>query len=177
MRQQVIAIAIIALALGLYFYILTPIAAKREDIKKSIDAKYATLSKYEQFITKEKETGGEIKNATHELERMEKNIISVSDESIAFARLQSRLQDIADKSSINIVAVRTRPATTSSGYLIVPVEMEGTADMKALNDFFRLVDSSRDYMRVDKIEINASGLGADPTLRVRILVEGLSRKI
>lgn len=177
MRKSVMIFLVIGLMLSGYFYVIDPLLAEREGLAVSLQSKYTTLKKYERFVTKEKTSEDDIRTAKMELEEMQKSIIEVSDESLAVGRIQAKIEDIVYESGIDIISVRARPSTSQSGYIIVPIEIESTADLSAIDELLQNMENARDHMRIQRMDINMAGLASEGPLRLRLIIEGLAKKI
>lgn len=172
-KPVVIAGAVIVISIYI-FYISPSISTRRTEITDILGAKYITLKKYEKFIKGRQVAETELKKALNELAQMEKNIMQATDPSVAFAKLQSKIQDIADGSEIKILSIKTRQSISHGGYTELPMEIEGTGYIKELSEFLKSLDSGR-FIKIERLDITSIGLQQEGPLRIRMQISGLMK--
>lgn len=175
MRKSIITIGLIAFLIALYVFIINPISAKRLEVKETLSAKYTTLLKYERFIKEGKVASAELKKAKDELKRMEDTLIQAGEESLGFAKLQSKLGDLAEGSGIKLISIKTQPALRDKGYVLLPLEIESVGYIKELSGFLKSLDSERNFIRIERLNISKAGLEKEETLRMKLHLLGVSK--
>lgn len=174
-KSTAIALSL-TLLLAVYIFFVSPaISEKRLELQEMLNTRYATLQKYRRLVMEKPLARAELEKAKGELEDMEKTIIRVPDESIAHAKFQSRVQDLTDRAGITVTSIKGRPSRTELGYISLPLEIEGMADIEKLNELIKLIDSAKESIKVERLDVTTAGLPGQETLRIRIHLTGLMR--
>jgi Tfp pilus assembly protein PilO len=172
MNRNVIFLAALAAVLGVYVFLIAPLAEKRAGMRERLEMDYATLVKHERFIKRTKDTGVQLEGARKELGELEKSIIRSKDKSLAFAKLQAKIQDLASAAGLRISTIKLLPAVTHKGYFGLPIFVDSTGDIRNLSNFLRFLDSSREYIGIEALDISTSPKGK---LRIRMQLAGLMK--
>lgn len=172
MRKPAVAIGAIVILLGAYVLFVAPLSEKREELKESLQAEYMALKKYEGLIqsTEKAETG--LKAAAAGLKKMERTIIRATDTSLAFSRLQMKIQDIAEASGFRITSIKPLSAVSHTGYTGLPIYLDGTSDIAGLSNFLKALDSTRTFINMERLEVSTAPQGA---LRTKMRLSGLMK--
>lgn len=160
----------IAGLLGIYVLLVAPLKDKRVELKDRLFVEYKTMAKLENFIGSSLGAEGDIEKAAAELEEMEQYIIHEPDVSLAFASLQSKVQDLAESSGMRITSIKPLQAVTYEGYLGLPIFVDCNGDMRQLSSFLNFLDSSWEFIAIDKLNVSVLPQGR---LRVKIQLSGL----
>lgn len=173
MRKHKTALISLASVIALYLFVITPLEKGRERIVNELPQKQASLAKYRHFLL----TYGEEKERLHEhrqeLEQVEKFIIPESDPTLAAASVQSSVQDLAALAGIKVNSIRALSPVIEKGYSRLPVYVDGAGRMKNISTLLKMVDSGREKLAVDKLDISTSR--ESRMLRVKIQLSGLMR--
>ena len=176
MRRSTALIGFAALAMAVYVFFLNPlIAEKRAAIREDLEAKASTLGRYEGLTSGNEISTEDVKDAEKELKNMEKGLIRSTDASLAAALLQGRVEDLAERSGVSVLSLKSGAGEKLGGYLALPIEVEGTGTVSALSGMLKAIDSGTDYIRIDRLEVMSPGVAGDETLRLRIQASGLAK--
>lgn len=159
--------------LGLYVFAVSPLEEKREDIKERLFVEYKTLLKHERFISGGTDAREDLKALEEEVLSLEKRIIGKKDPSLAFASLQSTVQDMAEGAKLSINSIKPLEPVENGGYMIMPIFMDGTGDIASLDAFLKKLDRSWKLISLDKLNISTAPRGG---LRIKMQISGLIHK-
>lgn len=172
MKRSVLITGILAVIAGIYFIVLLPLAEKRASIRERSEAGYASLEKYERFLSGAVNAESELKAVKGRLERLESRLLGETDTSLAVSRLQSRVQDIARGSGLTITSIRPLPAESLEGYASIPLYIDATGGIRELSEFLKGLDSSSVFIGVEKLDVATA---PQETLRIKIQLSGLKK--
>ncbi len=175
MRRTIPIVAIIMAIIAAYIFLIMPLSEKRSVMRESLEAKYATLNKYEIFLKSAGMTETEIDTAEKAIEGMEANILQDTNESLAFARLQGHIQDFAEKSGIKIISIKPLSVVKYKHYAGLPIQIEGNGGISQLSEFMRQIDASKQLIRIDRLNVNVLNIQMPGDLRIRMQVSGLMK--
>ncbi|MEW6214517.1 MAG: type 4a pilus biogenesis protein PilO [Nitrospirota bacterium] len=172
-KLYIVAIAILILSLFIYeYYFVMP---QSESIRGSIVSKYETLQKYEKFINEVGTTEDVIKKAIEDTDNIEAGLIKEGSKFLASARLQRKVEDLAEKAELKIMSIRPLNVVKYDTYTGIPLYLDGSGDIKQLSEFLRLIESDKMLIKIDKINVSVVNIQNPKDLRVRIQISGLSR--
>ncbi|MDP2168030.1 MAG: type II secretion system protein GspM [Thermodesulfovibrionales bacterium] len=176
MKRSTLAITAVAATIAIYAFSINPLLSdKRLEIRERLEARHKTLKKYEIFIKEEGLAEAEFKKAADRLKKIEGGIMQETDVSLSSARLQSKMQDIAENSGMDIASMKTGPHVAYKGYAGIPMEIEGTGTVSALSALLRTLDSAGEFIKIERLDIIAVEAGEGATLRIKIQVLGLTK--
>jgi Tfp pilus assembly protein PilO len=176
-RKSVLIAGAAVLMMSFYVLVITPVSEKRASLRERRDADFQTLLRYRSFVSGAKVSREELLAARKELEGIEQGVIRESQEPLAFAELQLRLQDAAGSAGLSTLTIRPLPAKSEKqkGYATLPIYMEAEGGIKALSDFLKSLDSADSYVRIDTLIINHKDVREQRELRVKMQVSGLMK--
>lgn len=175
MKTSTAAVLAIALLVGAYaFYVSPRITESRAGFREQLESSALTLKKYEMFVEDKTLAGEELKKATAELARLEKGMTSAKDEPLAAAKLQSRLQDVAENAGVSVMSIRPGPPIKLKGYTAFPLEIEGSGNTASLSAMLKSLDSNPEFILIDRLDVMQAGL-AETGLRIKLQVRGLAK--
>lgn len=169
MRGPVLITAVFAAIAGIYAFFISPLDGKREELRETLRERHAVLEEYEEIVRMGE---GGLKTAGERLKRLERHVISATDESLAFSRLQIKVEDFASDSGLLITSVRPLTAVKYGDYVGLPIYLDALSDIGQLSEFLRRLDSVAVYIRIDKIDVSRA---PQDLLRVRMQVSGLMK--
>jgi Tfp pilus assembly protein PilO len=172
MSRTTIAIIALAVILGVYVFLMRPLEEKRAEIKERLETNYTTLVKNERFIKRTEKAGVELKDAIKELEEMEQYIIHSADTSIAFAELQTKIQNIAEASGLYVTSVKPLTPVSYKGYRGLPIYMDSLGNIEQLSRFLNYLDSTWEFISLDKLTVT---INVQQRLRIKVQLSGLMR--
>ena len=172
MSRTTLGLMVAAAVIALYVLFISPLDEKREAIQEQLFIEHKALVKFERFIASGADTRKELDGLRQELAVMEKNIIDEKDPSLAFAALQSGLQDMAEVAGVSINSVKPLEPEEHDGYRTVPIFMDSSGNMSSLSSFLRMLDNSRKLISLEKINIVIAPRGG---LRIKMELTGLMR--
>jgi Tfp pilus assembly protein PilO len=138
-----------------------------------LESRHASLAKHKRFIKRTQDAGGELENARKELKKMEKYIIKATDTSLAFAELQTKIQDIAAQSGLSIKSIKPLPVVDYRGHKGLPIFMDAMGNIRHLSKFLKFLDSTWEFISIDSISVSTS---VHDNLRIKIQLSGLMKK-
>jgi Tfp pilus assembly protein PilO len=162
-----------AAVLGTYALLIAPLDGKREGIKESLFIENKTLLKYERFIAGGKDAKEELDALEKEVLSLENKIIRKKDPSLAFASLQSTIQDMAESAGLNINSLKPLEPVAHEGYTGIPIFMDGSGELSTLDAFLKKLDRSRKLISLDKLSVSTAPRGG---LRIKMQISGLTIK-
>lgn len=162
----------VAAVLAAYFFLISPLSEKREELKENLYTQHKTLVKYEKFISNTKQSEEELLHAREKLREMEQYIIDKPDVSLAFAELQTSIQKMAKTAGLSITSIKPLPAVDYPGYKGLPLLVEATGNIGNFGKFLNHLDSTWQFISVDKINVNTA---PRDKLRVKVQLTGLMR--
>jgi Tfp pilus assembly protein PilO len=172
MTRRTIILIVIAVVVGFYVFYVDDLAEKRPALQEKLEMDFTTLMKHEKFIQRTKMAGVDIEDALEELAEKEKHIIHTTDQSLAFARLQKKIQDLAYETGLRISTIKLLPAVAHNGYTELPIFMDSTGDISNLSEFLKHIDSGKDFIGLDELDISSAPKGR---LRVKMQLSGLMK--
>jgi len=176
MRKSLVVIGIAVFLLTVYVVVLLPLEEKRALLREKIDADYARLLKYREYASGAQISKDGLSRAREELLNLEKGVIKQDQEPIAFAELQLRLQETAQKAGLAVLTLRPLKAEKQTGYNRLPIAIEAEGGIKQVSDFLKALDSGASYVKIETLEINNRDLrGEQKQLRVKMRISGLMK--
>lgn len=173
MKKHRTALIALASAIALYLLVISPLENARERIGNELPQKQASLAKYRDFLLTYGDERDRMKEHRQDLKQTESFIIPESDPTLAAASVQSSVQDLAALAGIKVNSIRALPPVREERYSRLPVHVDGIGKMKDISTLLKMVDSSREKLAVDKLDI--STLRASGKLRIKIQLSGLMR--
>jgi len=159
-----------------YVLVLVPLEEKRAGAREKLEADYGRLLKYRGYASGARISREELLRAREELERLEKGVIRQAQEPVAFAELQLRLQETAQKTGLAVLTLRPIKAEKQAGYGRLPIAIEAEGGIKQVSDFLKALDSGASYIKIETLEINNRDLrGEQKQLRVKMRISGLMK--
>ncbi|MBI4689896.1 MAG: type 4a pilus biogenesis protein PilO [Nitrospirae bacterium] len=175
MRKSVVIAAISMALIAGYVFFIMPFVGKRAEIRESLEAKYAALRKYESFLKSAGKTGTGFETAIKEVKDMESGALQDTNESLAFAKLQGYIQDFAEMSGIRIVSIKPLSVVKYKYYSGLPIQIEAIGWVMQLSEFLKQVDSSKRFIRIDKLYISVVNIQSPWDLKIKMQISGLMR--
>ena len=172
MSRTTIAIIAVTAILGAYVLLVRPLEEKRAELKEKLEMNYTTLVKNERFIKRTEKAGVELEDARQELEEMEQYIIPSVDTSIAFAQLQTKIQNIADSAGLRVTSVKPLAPINYKGYKGLPIYMDSLGDIQQLSRFLNYLDSTWEFISLDSLSVSAT---TQQRLRIKVQLSGLMK--
>jgi Tfp pilus assembly protein PilO len=172
MSRTTIAIIAVAALLGSYVLLIRPLEEKRAEIKEELEMNYTTLVKNERFIKRTEKAGVELEDARQELEEMEQYIIPSVDTSIAFAQLQTKIQNIADSAGLRVMSVKPLAPINYKGYKGLPIYMDSMGGIQQLSRFLNYLDSTWEFISLDSLSVSGT---TQNRLRIKVQLSGLMK--
>jgi Tfp pilus assembly protein PilO len=172
MNRTTISIIVVAAVIIVYVLFIAPLPEKRGPLKERLQMDHTTLMKHERFIQRTKKAGVETEEALKDLEEKEKFIIHSTDKSLAFARLQTRIQNLTSRAGLRISTIKFLPAADHKGYTELPIYVDSTGDISNLSEFLKSLDSGKDFIKINTIDISTAPKGK---LRVKMQLAGLMK--
>jgi len=174
-KRSIAIVAIIMVIIAAYVFLIMPLSEKRAGIKESLEAKYATLQKYEAFLKTAGKTETRFETVVKEIEGIEANALHDTNESLAFAKLQGYLQDFAEKSGIKIVSIKPLSMVKYKHYSGLPIQLEASGGIIQLGEFIKQIDTSKRLISIDRLSISAMNVQMSGELKIRMQVSGLMK--
>jgi len=160
----------VAALIAFYAFFISPLSEKRKEIQDNLFIQYKSLLKHERFLKNAQNAEEELKKAQTELEKKEDFIIRESDVSLAFAKLQTKIQDMANTAGLTITSFKPlQPESQKVGYKRLPLYMDCRGNMAQLSDLLNYLDSTPEFIAIDSLQISALPQGE---LRIRIQLSG-----
>lgn len=175
MKKSIVIAGVIITLIAAHVFFIVPLAEKRAEIKESLQAKYASLWKYEAFLKTTGKAETEFDTAAKEVEGLEANVFQGKNEALAFAKLQGYVQDIAEKSGIKILSIKPLSMVKYKHYADLPVQLESTGGIIQLGEFMKQIDASRQLIRIDRLAVSVMNIQTPWELKIRIQVSGLTK--
>jgi Tfp pilus assembly protein PilO len=173
MSRNIIILATATALLTLYVLFISPLDEKRDALKDELYVQYKSLMKHEAFISSTQNAQEDLEKARIELESREKHIIVASDVSLAFAQLQTKVQDMADQAGLTITQLKPLQAEDKEvGYKRLPLFMDCRGPIWKLSRFLNYLDSTPDFVAIDRLQVSLAPRG---TLRIKIQLSGLMK--
>ena len=171
-RKAAIMIGL-AVLLAIYYFAILPLDEARPAMQQELRAEKATLMKYERFLETVKDGDSQLKAARQRVEELEKGMVPASDESLALATLQGRVQDKVQASGLKILSIKSQPADEGKGgYKVLPIFIDCTGDTSELSRLLKSLDSEGAMVSLDSISVSV--LRSD-MLRIKLNISGLMR--
>lgn len=161
----------VAIALGIQFFVMSPLEAKREEVRERLFVQYKALQKYEKFVKDAKHSEAQFKQSRQELEKIEKGLLKETDLPLAFAELQGRVQGMAEDAGLSLTTYRPLTAHEQSGYQGIPIVMEGVGSINQISEFLKTLDDTDDLISLTQMSISVVPQG---NLRIKVELMGLA---
>ncbi len=173
MNRNLLIMTVIAALIAFYSFIIDPLSDKRASIQDDLFLQYKSLMKHEQFLRNAQSAEEELENSRTELEKQEEFIIRENDTSLAFARLQTKVQDMAASAGLEITSLKPLQGTDQKvGYKKLPLYMDCKGNMSQLSKFLNHLDSTWEFIAIDSLQVSVMLQGK---LRIRIQLSGLMK--
>ncbi len=173
MSRTTIALIVVAALLAVHVLFIAPLDEKREAMQEQLFIDHKALVKFERFIASGADSEIKLDELRLELKKLEKNIINESDPSLAFASLQSEVQDMADGAGLSVNSVKPLEPEETDGYRSMPLFMDSSGGVEALSAFLKMLDRSKKLISLEKISISTAPRGG---LRIKMEFSGLMKK-
>jgi len=173
MKKHKRALIALASVIAIYILVISPLEKARESLREEIPQKQASLAKYRNFLLKYGDEKQRMDEHREKLRQMESFIIPESDPTLAAASVQSTVQDLAALAGIRVNSIRALTPVREEGYSRLPVYVDGVGRMKDISTLLKMVDSSREKLAVEKLDISTQRESGK--LRVKIQLAGLMR--
>jgi Tfp pilus assembly protein PilO len=174
-RKSVIITGVSAVLITVYVLFVMPLPEKKTEMHEELGLKYTTLMKYEKYIKARSLTESELASAKKDLDALQAGIINQTDDSLAFAGLQNKVQDMAEKSGLRILSLRPLVPEKHESYFGLPMTIECFAGVKQFSDFLKLLDGEDEFIKVDKLNVTVQDSRTEDKLRIRMQVSGLKK--
>lgn len=153
-------------------YVLTP---KSETMREEIQAKSATLQKYETYMEGSSITDTEIRTAGEEMKTVENKLVNESSEFLAAARVQKELSELTQNAGLNMQTLRPLNTVKAKSFFFIPVYFEGSGTIKQIGDFLNGVEKHSLLLKVEKMSINVTNMQNPRELRFKMQISGLGK--
>jgi len=173
-RKKYILLATVLVMTLLLFqtYVLTP---KSETMREEIQARSATLQKYETYMEGSSITDREIRTAGEEMKAVEKKLVKESSEFLAGARAQKEVSELAQNAGMNIQNIRPLITVKAKSFFFIPVYFEGSGTIKQIGDFLHEVEKHSLLLKVEKMSLNVTNMQNPRELRFKMQISGLGK--
>lgn len=172
MSRTTLGLMVVASVIALYVLFISPLDEKREPLQDQLFIEHKALVKFESFIASGADSRKELEGLREELAIMERSIIDEKDPSLAFAALQSEIQDMAERVGLRINSVKPLEPEEHDGYRTIPLFLDSSGDISSLSSFLRKLDNSRKLISLEKINISVAPRGG---LRIKMELTGIMR--
>jgi len=170
------AILIVLLCLTiLYTVVLLPLHDRRAAVLEELQVKARTLQKYRRFLDAAPDTEREAGLLQERLEKYEAMLLEAENDSIAFARLNSYVQQLMEDAGLEIVSVKPLNVVKYRFYTAIPVQINAKADTARLVAFLQRVAAGRYLVSVDSVSVRVFNIRKPGILRVKIEMAGYRR--
>jgi len=121
----------------------------------SIALKERQIVKYQATVKASENLEKDVESLKKALEKGEKGLLTGKTAALAAADIQKVLQEMAEKSQVEIKTVRVLKADSAKGglYLSVPVQLSIFSTIGQLKEFFYKIMVSAKYLTVEKVAI------------------------
>jgi Tfp pilus assembly protein PilO len=170
MNRTIATLGILAVLVAIYVLVLEPMSEKRVYMQEQLKTNYVTLVKYQKYQKQKGQSSKRLEVAQKALEMAESPLLSHSDTSVAFARLQLDVQRLAAMSGLQVTSVKPLPAVEFKHYTGLPIFLDCTGDIKDLGEFLKSLDARDVLFGIDRLNVAAQQNGR---LRVKIQLTGL----
>jgi Tfp pilus assembly protein PilO len=171
-KYILLAAALVMTLLLFQTYVLTP---KSESMREEIQAKSATLQKYETYVEGSSITDAEIKKSGEEMKAVEKKVVHESSEFLAAARVQKELSELTQNAGLNIQTLRPLTTVKARSYFVIPVYFEGSGTIRQIGDFLNIVEKHALLLKIEKMSINVTNMQNPRELRFKMQISGLGK--
>ncbi len=172
MSRATLGLMVAAAVIALYVLLISPLGEKREAIQDQLFMEHKALVKFERFIASGTDTREKLDALRQELVVMERSIIDEKDPSLAFAALQSGLQDMAEGAGLNVNSLKPLEPEEHGEYRTIPLFLDSSGNISSLSSFLRMIDNSRQLISLEKISITVAPRGG---LRIKMELTGIMR--
>lgn len=173
MTRTTIALIAVAAVLAVQVLLIAPLEGKREQIKEELFVKHKALVKYERFIASGAGAQKQLETLRNELSGLEKKTLNEKDTSLAYASLQSMLQDMADRAGLKVNSVKPLENVDHEGYSEMPLLLDCSGAMGALSTFLKRLDRSGSLVSLEKIRITTAPRRG---LRIKMQLTGIMQR-
>jgi hypothetical protein len=147
----------------------------------SIALKKRQIVKYQATVKASENLQADVESLKKALEKGEKGLLTGKTAALAAADIQKVLQEMAEKSQVEIKTVRVLKADTAKGglYLSVPVQLSIFSTIGHLKEFLYKIMVSAKYLTVEKVAITVRRARKGELKRVsaNITVNGFLKRI
>ena len=172
MSRTTLGLMVVAALIALYVLFISPLDEKRELIQQQLFIEHKGLVKFERFIASGADSRQKLDELRKELKVLSRNIIDEKDPSLAFAALQSDIQDMSEGAGLSINSVKPLEPRKHEGYRTMPLFLDSSGSMSSLSSFLRMLDNSRKLISLEKISIPVAPRGG---LRIKMELAGLMK--
>lgn len=175
MKKNRYILAVLALVVSVFIFEYYFLAPKSEMLRESIETRYNTLKKDEQFIIGAGATEDGMNSAINDMKNIEKRMIGEKTDFLASARLQGDVSAMAKKSGLNVLTIRPLSSVKAGNYSNMPIYFEGNGNIKQISEFLKNMESGRLLIKVDKLNLNITNVQNPKDLKFKIQISGLAR--
>ncbi len=151
---------------------LTP---QSESMRESIETKYKTLLRDQQFMGSAGMTTANMNALINETKAIEDRLIQEKSDFLASAKLQGEVSGIARQSGLNITTIRPVPAVKFGKYSVISVYFEGSGNIKQMSDLLKGIEDDKLLIKVSKFSINITNMQNPKDLKYKIQVAALAK--
>ncbi len=175
-RRRLFTGLLILLAVVLGYIFLDMLTQYRNEIRDSIAEEYRTLNNYDSAIKDARDIERELVEYRQQINSLESHILTSGTASMAAAELQGIAEDSASKAGINILSVRPMNTMDYRDYTEVPIQVDGTGNIKQFRDFLKSLEDSRIYLRVGRLTVTVTNTVSPKELNLKLVVSGIIKR-
>jgi Tfp pilus assembly protein PilO len=165
----------VALVVAVFVFQYAFLAPQAESMKESIEAKYRTLLRDEQFLGGAGMTAANMNALINETKGMEDRLIQEKSDFLASAKLQGEVSGIARQSGLNVATIRPVPTVKLGRYSVISVYFEGNGDIKQMSGLLKGIEEDKLLIKVSKLGINITNMQNPKDLKYKIQVAALAK--
>lgn len=155
-----------------YAVIVAPVTDRHTIIVEEVEMKSKTLGKYKLLLNTAAETRDGLKGVAGELDTYEGLLIDVENDAMGFARLNSYMQELINKSGVEVISIKPLNVVKYDLHVGLPIQVNATADTRQVITFLQSLSSGKYLVSIDNVNIRVVNTRKPDKLRIKIQISG-----
>jgi len=174
-RKYILIAGIILLLIGLIYRFMPDSGAASGD---DITAKQAKLAKYQEMVQQKAGLEAKLAALTEQVKQAEAGLSSKETPALASADIQNIINKIAEKSHVEITAVRVLKAEEADEkeFLRLPIQLTFNSTTRQLKDLLYDIEASPKILRIGDMTVRMIRMKPEEQIQTTLTVNGYMKK-
>ena len=174
LRERIILIlcGVLIVAFAFIEFVGKPLYSKQKTQEQLIENKIFFITKYYESLNQKSYYREKEKTSKELSVQLSEMFLSPHQPALAAAGLQKSLEDMARKTGINLVQVKTEKAKYREDLLTVPVKITVKSTLEGLSKFIRLIESDKKFLVIEEMTVRRINKKDPEQLESDLMVNG-----